>query len=254
MKKILFTLILLITNSLIAQVHDASWRNLINNKEDAWFATDEAKQIAENVLLYQREIGGWPKNVQMHHVLSKAEKKKILADKSTNKGATTDNGATIQELLFLSRIYAQTKNETYKKAFFKGLDYILEAQYENGGWPQYYPLRKGYYSHITYNDDSMINIMNFLSEIKNNTTRYAIQPPKEQLEKINEAFNKGIDCILKTQYKQNGVLTAWCAQHDAETLEPADARSFELKSLSGAESAPIVMLLMSIEKDRKSVV
>mgnify|MGYP000409507395 CR=1 FL=1 len=237
-----------------AQVHDKSWRNIIHDKPDEWFKSEEAKNYAENVLLYQRDIGGWPKNVQMHHILSDKEKADLLNKKKTNEGATTDNGATIQEMLFLSRIYAQTNNEKYKMSFLKGVDYILEAQYDNGGWPQFYPLRKGYYTHITYNDDSMVNIMNLLHHLKKNTDYYSIKLPKEQLERVNDAFRKGVDCILKTQYKQNGVLTAWCAQHDEFTLEPADARSFELKSLSGAESAHIVLLLMSIENPSKEII
>ncbi len=237
-----------------AQVHDKSWRNIIHTKDAVWFQSDEAKQIAENVLLYQRNIGGWPKNVQMHLLLSQAEKEELLKQKQTNEETTTDNGATIQEMLFLSKIYAQTKDERYKNAFLKGLDYILEAQYDNGGWPQFYPLKKGYYSHITYNDNSMVNIMNMLHHFKKNTDYYSIKLPKAQLERVNDAFRIGVDCILKTQYKQNGVLTAWCAQHDAETLEPAKARAYELPSLSGAESAHIVMLLMSIENPSKEII
>ncbi|WP_299097352.1 pectate lyase [uncultured Winogradskyella sp.] len=237
-----------------AQVHDKSWRNIIHTKDAVWFQSDEAKQIAENVLLYQRNIGGWPKNVQMHLPLSQAEKEELLKQKETNEETTTDNGATIQEMLFLSKIYAQTKDERYKNAFLKGLGYILEAQYDNGGWPQFYPLKKGYYSHITYNDNSMVNIMNMLHHFKKNTDYYSIKLPKAQLERVNDAFRIGVDCILKTQYKQNGVLTAWCAQHDAETLEPAKARAYELPSLSGAESAHIVMLLMSIENPSKEII
>ncbi len=251
---VLLVITLVLGSNINAQVHDKSWQNMIHNKESKWFATDEAKQIAENVLLYQRDIGGWPKNVQMHHPLSKEQKEELLLKKKTNEGATTDNGATIQELLFLSKIYGQTKREAYKKAFLKGVDYILEAQYDNGGWPQFYPLRKGYYTHITYNDDSMVNIMKLLKALIDDSGVYTIKPFEAQLQKITTAFNKGIDCILKTQYKQNGVLTAWCAQHDEVTLEPADARSFELKSLSGAESAHIVLLLMSIENPSKDII
>ena len=60
------------------------------------------------------------------------------------------------------------------------------------------------------------------------------------------SFDKGVECILNTQVKQNGKLTVWCAQHDEHTLAPAKARAYELPSLSGAESDNIVLLLMSI--------
>ena len=245
---------LLISIVVDAQILDKSWRELIHKSEDAWFASDEAKLIAENVLLYQRDIGGWPKNIQMHKSLSNNEKDELKTIQSSTKDVTTDNGATTQEMLFLSKVNRHHPDERYKTAFLKGLDYILEAQYDNGGWPQFYPLREGYYSHITYNDNSMVNILNLLKAINEEPNYYSIQPSRETLQKTAMAFHKGIDCILKTQYKQNGALTGWCAQHDAVTLQPAKARAYELPSLSGGESAGIVDLLMRIEKPSQEIV
>ncbi|MEN9907539.1 MAG: hypothetical protein RLZZ540_680 [Bacteroidota bacterium] len=237
-----------------AQVLDKSWKSITELKDENWFASKEAKAVAENVLLYQRNIGGWPKNIQMQKPLSDAQKKELLALKTSTEGCTTDNSATCQEMLFLSKIYKQQPDESYKKAFLSGLDYLLKAQYENGGWPQFYPLKKGYYTHITYNDDSMVNILTILKEIKDKTDYYSIKPSEEIVAKTKLAFDKGIDCIIKSQYKQNGVLTAWCAQHDETTFLPAKARAYELPSLSGKESAKIVLLLMSIENPSKEII
>ncbi len=231
-----------------------SWPDIIRKNDAAWFGTQEAKAIAENVLLYQRNIGGWPKNIQMQNALTEAEKQKLTALKTDEHEVTTDNGATSQEMLFMSKMYAQVKDERYKESFLKGLNYLLEAQYANGGWPQFFPLKKGYYTHITYNDNSMVNILIILKEISEETNYYSIKPSKEIVEKTKKAFDKGIDCIIKTQYRQNGVLTAWCAQHDEVTLAPANARAFELASLSGFESAKIVLLLMSIEKPSPEII
>lgn len=251
---IVFALIFVVNTSIQAQVHSQKWSEIINESEPAWFATAEAKAVAENVLLYQRNIGGWPKNIQMQTPLTEAEKQKLIDLKSTTKEVTTDNKATTQEMLFLSKMYAQVPDERYKNAFLAGFDYLLKAQYENGGWPQFYPLKKGYYTHITYNDDSMVNILNVLKECVEKTDYYSIKPSDATLEKAKKAFNKGIDCIIKSQYKQNGVLTAWCAQHDEVTLLPANARAYELASLSGKESAKIVLLLMSIEKPSPEII
>lgn len=230
------------------------WSEIIRKSDAAWFSTEDAKRVAENVLLYQRDIGGWPKNIQMQDELTEKQKKDLIALKKTAVETTTDNGATCQEMLFMSRMYAQVKDERYRESFLKGLNYLLEAQYPNGGWPQFYPLKKGYYTHITYNDDSMVNIMNVIKAVADESDYYSIKPSKEIVEKCRKSFDKGIDCILKTQYKQNGVLTAWCAQHDEVTLAPANARAFELASLSGYESAKIVLLLMSIDKPSRDVV
>ena len=254
-QKVLIVLVIILGSNLdvIAQVHNKKWGSITNIEEGDWFASNEAKEIAENVLLYQRDIGGWPKNIQMQEPLSNDEKQKLIEIKSDTHKVTTDNGATIQEMVFLSKMYRQVPDERYKEAFLAGLDYILEAQYESGGWPQYYPLRKGYYTHITFNDDSMVNILNVLEEIKNKTDYFSIKPSEEIIQRVKIAFDKGIDCIIKTQYKQKGVLTSWCAQHDEKTLLPAKARAYELPSLSGKESAKIVLLLMTIENPSEEV-
>ncbi|WP_337966154.1 pectate lyase [uncultured Flavobacterium sp.] len=254
LKKAIVFFLLIVSFESIAQNTFKNWSDIIRKNDAVWFGSAEAKNIAENVLLYQRNIGGWPKNIQMQNELSESEKQKLVALKSDLHEITTDNGATCQEMLFMSRMYAQVKDERYKESFLKGLNYLLEAQYKNGGWPQFYPLKKGYYTHITYNDDSMVNILNVLKEVSEETDFYSIKPSKEIVEKSKKAFDKGIDCILKTQYKQKGVLTVWCAQHDEVTLAPANARAFELASLSGYESAKIVLLLMSIEKPSPEII
>jgi pectinesterase len=251
---IVFAFIFALNTSANAQVHDQKWTDLISKSEPSWFASDEAKAVAENVLLYQRNIGGWPKNIQMQKSLNELEKQKLIALKPDTKEVTTDNGSTCQEMLFLSKMYSQIPDERYKNAFLLGLDYLFQAQYENGGWPQFYPLKKGYYTHITFNDDSMVNILNVLKECVDKTDYYSIKLPASTLEKAKKAFDKGIDCILKTQYIQNGVLTAWCAQHDEKTLLPSNARAYELASLSGKESAKIVLLLMSIENPSTEII
>ena len=68
------------------------------------------------------------------------------------------------------------------------------------------------------------------------------------------SFDKGIGCILKTQIRVDGKPTVWCAQHDEHTFVPAPARAYELASFSGAESASIVALLMSIPHPSPEIV
>lgn len=255
-KFIILNLILFIGSSLMlhAQNNYKSWSDIIRKNDATWFATSGAQNIAENVLLYQRNIGGWPKNIEMQKPLSDTEKLSLIALKNDLHDITTDNGATYQEMLFLAKMYKQKPDERYKKAFLSGLDYLLQAQYGNGGWPQFYPLKKGYYTHITYNDDSMFHILTILKQIAETSDYYGISIPKEYVDKAKFAFDKGITCIIKTQYKQNGVLTAWCAQHDENTLAPAKARAYELPSLSGKESAKIVLLLMTIDNPSPEVI
>ena len=76
---VLFILVSFCTN---AQVHNKLWKSITQSQNEKWFASAEAIKIAENVLLYQRNIGGWPKNIQMQKVLSDKGKKILLDLKS----------------------------------------------------------------------------------------------------------------------------------------------------------------------------
>jgi pectinesterase len=253
---LLFCFLACLASILTAQtkVDLPEWKDIVFGQPKEWYGSAEAIRVAENVLLYQRDVGGWPKNIPMHEPLTNAQKDSLRKLQSVGEGATTDNGATYKEMFFLSKVYGKTLDERYKKAFLRGVDYLLAAQYENGGWPQFYPARKGYYTHITYNDNSMVNIMNIMKAIAEKNDLFFIKVDDATALKARKAFEKGIEVILKTQYKQNGVLSVWCAQHDEKTLQPAKARSYELPSLSGGESPGIVLLLMSLDKPSPEIV
>ncbi|SHF86997.1 pectate lyase, PelA/Pel-15E family [Arenibacter palladensis] len=233
------------------------WGNVATDMPLEWYGSNEAQLVAENVILSQKEIGGWEKNKDYHHPFSEAEKSHYKNNKA-EIGATFDNGATITELRFLAKMHSQIQDNHYKKAFEKGLNYIFEAQYENGGWPQFFPVRQGsvaYSGHITYNDDAMVNIMKFLKGISSDNKEYAsLQLSANTREKAKKAYDKGIQCFLDTQIKYKGKPAVWCAQHDSVTLAPAKARSYELPSFSGSESVGIVLLLMDIDNPSKEIV
>ncbi len=234
------------------------WQHVATRMPADWYGSEEAKSVAENVLLTQKEIGGWAKNKPYHHEFSEGEKAEFLESKG-GPGATFDNGATITELRFLAKVYAHFKDERYKQAFEKGLAYIFMAQYENGGWPQFYPVRGGesvaYSGHITYNDNAMANTMRLLEEIAADDVEFAaFQLNADTKAKAKQAFDKGIQCFLDTQIMVDGKPTVWCAQHDAKTFAPAKARKYELPSFSGAESAGIVLLLMDVDHPSEAIV
>lgn len=263
---LLLTTFTLTTTSISAQTEkeksddylSMNWKQVATKMPAEWYGSEDAKKVAENVLLTQKDIGGWAKNKPYHHIFTDAEKAAFIKSKS-EEGATFDNNATITELRFLAKVYSNIKDERYKKAFEKGLDYIFVAQYENGGWPQFYPIRKSksaaYNSHITYNDDAMVNTMRFLEEIYTNDKDFEDLKISDALkEKAIVSFNKGVDCILKTQIVVNGQPTVWCAQHDEVTFAPANARKYELASFSSSESVNIINMLMNIHNPSKEII
>ncbi len=229
------------------------WVHIAPKFEDAFFQTEEARRIADNVLLYQQSTGGWPKNIYMPAELTEGERRKAVAMKKDTNLSTIDNNATTTEIEYLARLYQAVPDKKYQEGVLRGLQYLFDAQYDNGGWPQFYPRPKGYYIQITYNDNAMVRVMNLLREVYEKKAPYTFVPEDMRL-KAEKAFNKGVECILKTQVRRNGKLTVWCAQHDRVTLEPCKARAYELPSLSGQESDNIVLLLMSLPNPSKEVI
>ena len=260
-KMILFALSLVWIASATAQIRsdyrekEMSWTRTAKRIDDRFFYlyTDEAKRIADNLVLYQLESGAWQKNVYFPAEITAEHKKEISANKKHVEWGTIDNGSTTTEIIYLSKMYNVVRDEKYKKAALKGIEYLLEAQYENGGWPQFYPNAKGYARHITYNDNAMVNVMRVLQDIFEYDPPYWYVPTSLR-EKAKTAFDKGVQCILATQVVQDGKPTVWCAQHDFETLAPAKARAYELPSLSGQESDNIVLLLMDIPNPSPEIV
>ncbi|MGE4586939.1 MAG: pectate lyase [Mangrovibacterium sp.] len=208
----------------------------------------EIIKIADNILLFQKSNGGWAKNYDMRAILSDEQKQKLLDTKSVLH-TTFDNGTTYTQVDYLAQAYTLTHQERFKEGCLKGIDFILSAQYGNGGWPQYYPFlpgNAGYSAHITFNDGAYIGIMNTLNRILDKDPSFSFVDDARR-EWVKTAFSKGLDCILKTQIVENGERKVWCQQHDEVTLKPAWARTFEPPCLCSGESAPVVLFLMSIE-------
>jgi PelA/Pel-15E family pectate lyase len=116
-------------------------------------------------------------------------------------------------------------------------------QYENGGFPQFYPLKNDYSRRITFNDNAMINVLKLLREIGKKKEDFLFVD-EERRAKAEKAVKESISLILKTQVLINGKKTVWAAQYDETTLKPADARKFEPASLTAGESVGIIRFLM----------
>jgi pectinesterase len=228
-----------------------SWDQILR-QSPAWYGGADAQRIAETVLLYQRAAGGWPKNLNMAAALSPADRAKVADERALND-ATIDNASTTTQIRFLALVDRARADERVRAAALKGIDYLLGAQYANGGWPQYFPLRDDYSRRITFNDDAMINVMTLLRESSRGQTPFEfVDPPRR--ERAAQAVARGTNAILKTQIRVNGVLTGWCQQHDEGTFLPVKARAYEHPSLASKETAGIARFLMGIERPSPEIV
>jgi PelA/Pel-15E family pectate lyase len=235
--------------------------------------------VADNMLLWQRDNGGWPKDTyniffddsktdidnDINKEKTKAvkvlvnynkeqtpEQRKLALDTKYFTDATIDNNHTVKEIRYLLEAYKKTGNPGYLEGANKGIGYLLKAQYADGGWPQFYPDRKTYRHDITFNDNAMANVMNLMMDISKGISNMDVLN-KKYVPLAKAAFDKGIDIILRTQLELNGKKTVWCAQYDEVSLKPAKARAYELPSLSGSESAEIVRVLMRVDHPSSAI-
>ena len=268
-----------------AKISHLPWGHVAMRMPDKWYGSQQAAALADTVLYAQISCGGWFKNLPYHKMEPKHHRE--LAQYKNLGIGIFDNNSTTVEMRFLARVYAHNPQQRWADGFRRALDFVFDAQYDNGGWPMFWPLTeealrtygvrdpvsgKKYIGHITFNDNAIVNLMYLLREIYERRGDFAALTDDTDAERARKAFYDGIQCILDCQirgtYEQyefartpdggiiwgdrrtgDGPLTVWCAQHDAETLEPAQARAYEYPSYCGDECADILRLLMSVRPE-----
>lgn len=247
--------------------HGFGARGIPLEREASWYASADAQRIADNVVSFQTPAGGWGKNLDMSKGPRQPGEKygpdnlsRFLSpddfdnpkEPTWNYIGTIDNDATITQIEFLAKVIsalgvdktAAGNIAKYRASFLRGIDYLLAAQFPNGGWPQVYPLEGGYHDAITYNDGAMTQVMDIMHHVAEGTGEYAFAP-KELRFRAAASFDRGMHCILATQIVSGGELTVWAQQYDALALKPVSARNYEMPSESSGESADLLIMLMN---------
>jgi PelA/Pel-15E family pectate lyase len=209
-----------------------------------WYASAEAATLATNVLSYQTPSGAWSKSVNF------SQGTRPPGTQWTNNTSnpwhycgTLDNRATTEQIRFLANVHLATQSPEAKVGVQRGIEWLLTAQYPNGGWPQVYPIERGYHEAITLNDGAMLHALEILHATSTGEPPFTFIDPTLR-QRAETAFDQGLKCLIACQIKRDGQATVWCAQHDPLTLEPVAARLKEPPSLSGSESAEILKFLM----------
>ena len=215
------------------------------SKPDSWYGTPDAKPIIDSILNHQRPAGGWDKQYDLNVPAAQTPVNKDWT------GCTIDNRATYTELRILAKAYNASRRADVLDAFNRGLDFLFTMQYPNGGFPQRYPLPNDYGRYITFNDHAMIHALALLDEVARKDEFAFVDPARRA--KAKDAFDRGVDCILKLQIKRGDRLTGWGQQYDPETMQPAKARTYELPSIASDETVGLVRLLMRIENPSPEV-
>ena len=242
--------------------HGFSARSIPLDREAAWYASVEARHIADVIVSFQTPAGGWGKNMDMSkdvrtpgEAFTPNNLSRFLtqgdfdapSEPEWNYVGTIDNDATTTEMNFLAKVITGASpagGAAYRAAFLHGMDYLFAAQYPNGGWPQVWPLEGGYHDAITYNDDAMTQVVDLMMHAADANDEFAFVP-KDVGERAAASFAHGVRCILASQILANETLTVWPQQDDPLTLKPESGRNYEPPALCSGESASLLLLLMN---------
>lgn len=227
------------------------WRNRYGTKYPR-YEPEQVKEIADNIVLMQRDHGGWIQNQDPMRIFTDADTEKYLSQKGEAYGSF-DNRNVYTQIAYLMGAYEKVGDESYKAAALKGLDYLLEHQIEAcGGWPHSVNGDQRYYPLLTIADEVTSGPLILLQDIA------AGDWPYESIDDATRAraqasLDRGLQCVLDLQIRQGDELAAWAGQYDPVTLEPAMGRTFELPSMAVDESVSMLGYLMSIPEPSDEV-
>ena len=209
------------------------------------YGTPEAFKLADTVLSYQTPTGGWSKAIDYSAGPRQPGMQWTYnAENPWHYCGTLDNRTTTEQIKFLAHVCNAAPTLTDVRAgVLRGLEWLLAAQYPNGGWPQNYPVEPGYHEAITLNDGAMLHALEVLLSVARGEAPFAFVEESVR-QRAQSSYDRGLACLLAAQVRVDGKPAVWCAQHDPLSLAPVAARLKEPPSLSGAESAELLKFLM----------
>jgi len=213
----------------------------------ARYQPQQVTEIADNLLLYQRDNGGWIENRDPARILDATEKAALVAEKAEGRGSF-DNRNIYSQIEYLAAAFGKTGKAAYRDAAARGLHYALAQQIAScGGWPHTVPGTANYHGYITIADEVTSGLLRLLRKISAGADPFGYLDAATRA-RANTALDRGDECVLKLQIEQGGRLTGWAGQYDPKTLRPAMGRAFELPSIVSQETVEMLRYLMSVEK------
>ena len=220
---------------------------------DAWEATGDeyylelGKDVADCLVWGQHPLGGWhyfidfdPTGTQeWYDTVASRNRSGYEEYRHFYGNCTFDDDVTQCSARYLLRYYMATQDAAYRKPVIKAMDFIVMAQYPNGGWPQRYPLRYEY-AHDGYEDYTHRYTLND-GAARNNIWTLVEAWERLGIDRYREAARRGADFLILAQLPEPQA--AWCDQYDMN-IQPAWARTHEPPAILSRQTKNTVLTLM----------
>ncbi len=203
---------------------------------------EAAVENAHSLAWGQLECGGWYYNIDFSE---EGERRYFYRhnvgsdDPALTSGhnvGTMDDNVTQHATRLLISVDAALDHtdETIHEAAIAGLEFLLEAQADGGGWPQRYPLSNRHYGdYMTFNDNTIrdcCRVMMLAWEVYGDRRYY-------------DSLLKAGQFIINAQLPEPQA--TWAQQYDADMM-PAWARRFEPPAAVSSESVGVMRLLIEL--------
>jgi len=234
--------------------------NMPLDRPAEWYATAEARAVADAVVTFQTPAGGWSKNQDRR--IARLPGQRFSNDAETMEQnpanfdapadrfwtfvGTLDNEATWSEMRFLAKVAVHApgpEGDAWRASIINGVHYLLNAQYPNGGWPQIWPLEGGFHDSVTFNDNAVADAGLVLRDVAEGTEGFDFVPPELEV-RAAEATRRAVDVIVAAQVRYGDRLMGWPQQVEPLRLVPTSARNYEPRSVASGETTDILMFLM----------
>jgi len=213
------------------------------------FFFDAAAGVADGLIAAQHPAGGW----NYLHDFAGEDSVRRWYDTIGRNGwrleefhhyygnGTFDDAGTAEASQFLLRMYLEKREATYGGPLDRALHFVLDSQYANGGWPQRFPFvedtpslhgHPDYTRYITFNDDVGSENIKFLLMVWQTLGD----------ERALDAIRQATEIFVITQ--QAAPQAGWGLQHDAESLRPVGARSYEPEALVTHTTAANIRMML----------
>ena len=189
---------------------------------------EAARETARALVWGQRKVGGWDHRVDVSHM----QQDQTMPHRKAGR-CTMDDNITQGALSFLMEIDTEIDEPWLTDGVRLGCEYMMESQFENGAWPQWYPLIGGYHDYYTFNDNTINDCIQVMLKA------HRVYGNEEYLRTAEAGGQFIIDSQLDPPQ------AGWAQQY-SHKMEPAWARGFEPPGVCSAATARNIRTLIDL--------
>lgn len=226
------------------------WQRTHADQKVDLYSQDQILAIADNLLLMQRNNGGWPANLNPFRKLTGDQRLQFLKDQNA-RDASFANANIFPQIFYLSHVYLQTGDVRYRDSAKKALRLVMSTQLYNGGWSQQAEVIES--ETATIDTRATINALRFLRRVAGGEMPYGYVSFDMRREAA-DSVRKGDRLLLRLQQAHDSRASIWAGAYDLKTSLPTAANAEAVAALDPEVSVRITRYFMQIERPPAEIV